>query len=287
MRYPRKRGSTSVIVRIFIPDNSSAKGAGLTGLTNASTNLAIAFSREMQNGGTEITGANLAAIATIGTWANPGSGKLGFGAVDGTKFPGLYEIQFPDDCAAFGTGDLSQSLYLNAYEKTTTVLNIGPNMVLIPLVPWDYQDGVRMGLTALPNAVPGANGGLPTTNGTKLNQTADLSADGDFNATQKESIETAAGASAADIGLAVAAAIDIPTTSEIATAVGSAQPAESYAARGALPTRDQFLFMIWQFLNERAIAGTVQTTKKVNGSTAAMTHTYDSATAPTSITRTA
>jgi hypothetical protein len=286
MRYPRKRGSTSVSVRILVPDSSSAKGAGLTGLTSASANLAIAFSREMQNGGTEITGANLTAIATIGTWANPGSGKLGFGPVDAAKFPGLYEIQFPDDCAAFGTGDVSQGLYINIYEKATTVLNIGPNTVLIPLVPWDYQDGVRMGLTALPAVVPGATGGLPTTNGTKLNQTVDFSSDGDFNDTQKESIEVAAGASAAAIAIAVAASIDIPTPSEISSAVGSAQPAESYAARGAAPTRDQFLYMIWQFLSDRAIDGAVQTTKKLNQSASAMTHTYDSATLPKSIART-
>ena len=44
------------------------------------------------------------------------------------------------------------------------------------IVPWDPFDAVKMGLTALPNAVPGANGGLPTTNGTKINQSVDLTA---------------------------------------------------------------------------------------------------------------
>lgn len=40
----------------------------------------------------------------------------------------------------------------------------------------DVTDGVRLGLTSLPNAIPGASGGLPTTNGTKINQTVDLTA---------------------------------------------------------------------------------------------------------------
>ncbi len=141
MRFPRKRGAQSVMVRVFIPDNSVTTGAGCTGLTYASTNLAIAYSRELQNGGTEITGANLVDITTIGTWASPGTGKLGFKAVDAAKFPGLYEIHFPNDAAAFGTGDASQHVLINVYEKTTTALKIGPNMVLIPLSAMTVLDG--------------------------------------------------------------------------------------------------------------------------------------------------
>jgi hypothetical protein len=125
------------MVRVFIPDNSSTKGGGITGLVYNSTNLAIAHSRELQNGGTEVTGANLVDITTIGTWVSPGTGKLGFKAVDAAKVPGLYEIHFPDDCSAFGSGDASQAVYLNIYEKTTTALKIGPNMALIPLDRWD------------------------------------------------------------------------------------------------------------------------------------------------------
>lgn len=174
MRFPRKRGSTSVMIRVFIPDNSVTNGAGVSGLTSASTNLAIAYSRELQNGATQITGANIVTITTIGTWANPGTGKLGFKAVDATNLPGVYEIHFPDDAAAFGTGDTSQAVLINVLELTTTALHIGPCALLIPLVPWDYQDGVRMGLTALPNAAAEAAGGLFTrgTGAGQINQDA-------------------------------------------------------------------------------------------------------------------
>lgn len=55
-------------------------------------------------------------------------------------------------------------------------------------------------LKGLPDAIPGQNGGLPTTNGTKINQTADLTAgqsigvSGDLSATMKTSVQTAADA---------------------------------------------------------------------------------------------
>jgi len=46
----------------------------------------------------------------------------------------------------------------------------------------DVDDAVHFGITALPNATPGSNGGLPTTNGSKLNQTADLTAGQEIDA---------------------------------------------------------------------------------------------------------
>jgi hypothetical protein len=61
---------------------------------------------------------------------------------------------------------------------------------------------------------------------------------------------------------------------------------ESYAADGAAPTLAQAIFGILQFLTEVSISGTTWTTKKLNGSTTAMTFTINDATSPTSITRT-
>jgi hypothetical protein len=140
MRFTRKRGATSVKVRVFIPDNSVATGAGCTGLSSASTNLAISYSRENDNGATEVTGANILDITTIGTWQDPTAGKVRFKAVDAAKMPGVYEIHFADS-AAFGTGDTSQNIICNIYEKTSTALKIGPNMVMIPLSSRNVLDG--------------------------------------------------------------------------------------------------------------------------------------------------
>lgn len=61
---------------------------------------------------------------------------------------------------------------------------------------------------------------------------------------------------------------------------------QSYAADGSVPTLSQTLFQIWAFLAERTISGTTVTVKQLDGTTTAMTFTIDSATTPTSITRT-
>lgn len=60
---------------------------------------------------------------------------------------------------------------------------------------------------------------------------------------------------------------------------------EGYAADGAAPTLEQFLFMVWTALSEFAISGTTITCKKLDGTTTSMTFTLDDATNPTSRTR--
>ena len=60
---------------------------------------------------------------------------------------------------------------------------------------------------------------------------------------------------------------------------------EAYAADGAAATPAQLLYMLWSALAEFAIIDTTVTAKKLDGVTAAMTFTLDSATAPTSRTR--
>jgi len=62
--------------------------------------------------------------------------------------------------------------------------------------------------------------------------------------------------------------------------------AESYNADGAVPTVEQALMGILQNLTEFAYASTTKTVKKLDGATTAMVCTLDSATAPTSSTRT-
>jgi DNA-binding transcriptional ArsR family regulator len=61
--------------------------------------------------------------------------------------------------------------------------------------------------------------------------------------------------------------------------------ADSVPAKGTIPTREQALYMIVQFLLERSTASTTVTVKKVDGSTTLMTLELDDATTPTSISR--
>lgn len=60
---------------------------------------------------------------------------------------------------------------------------------------------------------------------------------------------------------------------------------ESYAADGAAATPAQLLYMLLSAIAEFSISGTTITTKKLDGTTTAMTYTLDDATNPTSRTR--
>lgn len=77
-----------------------------------------------------------------------------------------------------------------------------------------------------------------------------------------------------------------PTNADNLATLATDALADSVPADGSLPTVRQSLYMITQFLMERAKSGTTLTVKKVNGSTTLMTFTLDDADAPTSITRT-
>lgn len=63
------------------------------------------------------------------------------------------------------------------------------------------------------------------------------------------------------------------------------QMADAVSSDGAIATREQALYMILQFLTERAVSGTAVTVTKVDGSTSLFTLALDDGTDPTSITR--
>lgn len=77
-----------------------------------------------------------------------------------------------------------------------------------------------------------------------------------------------------------------PTAASVATAVFTTQLTESYAAVHVVPTLAQAIFEIRSRVTEESVSGTTLTTLKVDGSTPAATFTLNSATTPTSITRT-
>jgi hypothetical protein len=80
----------------------------------------------------------------------------------------------------------------------------------------------------------------------------------------------------------------LPDSAAVNTAVDEAFTtimADSIPADGVIPTREQALYMINQFLLERETSGVTVTVNKVDGSTALFTLTLDDGTSPTSITR--
>lgn len=76
------------------------------------------------------------------------------------------------------------------------------------------------------------------------------------------------------------------TTAAIAAAVHNTTMTESYAVDGAQATLAQAIYLIQQFLSERSLSSTTLTIKKLDGATTAATYTTNSATNPTSLTRT-
>lgn len=141
-----KRATTSKIVRIVIQDSTSSSGAVLTGLVFNSAGLTAYYIREGDATPTAIT----LVTATVGTWTSGG-----FKEVDAANMPGVYELHLPN--AALSTGNSTLVLLKGATNMLAVLLEI-------ELDAFDYQDAVRLGLTALPNVAAGASGGLPTGN---------------------------------------------------------------------------------------------------------------------------
>jgi hypothetical protein len=157
MKVQLKKGSTSNILQIFIADSSSTTGAGLTGLTQASSGLTAYYHRDTDTTATAITLVTM----TVGTFTSSG-----FKEIDATNMPGWYQFCPPN--AALASGASSCALHLKG------ATNMAPLPLEVELIAYDPQDTVRLGLTALPNAAAEAAGGLYTrgTGAGQINQPA-------------------------------------------------------------------------------------------------------------------
>lgn len=165
MLFSIKNGQTSNAFRVKLRDSSQTDGRGLTGLTNASSGLVISTIADNEATATAYTvaGSNVETIATLGTFAAPTAGKCRFKEVDATNHPGLYELQIADSRFAVSG---AKRLVISISGAT----NLAQCDVLVLLTTVDPYDGTRGGMTALPNANAGANGGLPVLS----NSAADL-----------------------------------------------------------------------------------------------------------------
>lgn len=86
-------GITGVILRMKLLDSSSTTGAGLTGLTTASSGIRISTIADNESASTFYTASGLQTIATLGTFVAPSANSARFQQVDATNHPGVYEIQ--------------------------------------------------------------------------------------------------------------------------------------------------------------------------------------------------
>ncbi len=93
-------GKQSNIDYVFIQDSSSTTGAGLTGVTSASSGLA---GRYIYPGGTSVA-LTFETISTLGTYQAPTSNAhLRIKELDSTNHPGVYELHYHNDW--FSTGN--------------------------------------------------------------------------------------------------------------------------------------------------------------------------------------
>ena len=130
------------------------------------------------------------------------------------------------------------------------------------------------------------SGGLPLASGLR----AFLGTDTETATQAPEPAELdSASVTAVQSGLATAAALTAMnnlSAAQVTTAVLVSQLTEAYAADGVPPTLTQAVMLILQHLSESSIVSTTKTVKKLDRTTSAATFTLDSATDPTSITRT-
>lgn len=143
-----KAGSTSQSVNVFIQDSSSTVGAGLTALAYNTASLVAYYTHAGANA--TATSISLATLAAVNSAYSSG----GFKEISSTNMPGVYRLDLPDAVLATSKGPVVTVMLKGA-------TNMAPCVFEIELTGWDNQDGVRGGMTALPNAVAGANGGLP------------------------------------------------------------------------------------------------------------------------------
>lgn len=115
-------GTTSKLIRVFVQNNSVTTGAGLTGLTSATSGLTAYYIREGANATTQI----VLTSATLGTFTSSG-----FIVVDGTNMPGVYELGLPN--AAIASGAKSVLVFLQG------AANMAPLPLEIELTAVDNQ----------------------------------------------------------------------------------------------------------------------------------------------------
>jgi len=149
MKYAFPKGSTSVIVPVFIEDSSSTTGAGLGSLDQTSS-IAGGYLRP---GGLGVALAVDENVTTEGTYEAPTTAaKIRIGTPANMR-TGDYELHLHNDLLATGADVV--------YVSLGGASNMAEMRIEIQLTSVNLNDATRGGMTALPNADADAGGGLP------------------------------------------------------------------------------------------------------------------------------
>lgn len=173
----------------------------------------------------------------------------------------------------------------------------GPTAAAIATAVWqdltassDFTTAGSIGkllVTAVPNAVAGAAGGLfiaGTNAATTITTGLTANITGNVTGNLSGSVgSVTAGVTVSTNGDKTGYTLGSTGNNNVATAVLTNTMIESYSTQGASFTLAQGVYGITQQLGQMSISGTTMTVKKRDASTTAKTYTLDSATTPTSI----
>lgn len=120
------RSATSNIFHVFIGNSSVTTGAGLTGLTNASSGLIISAMKPGDASATvySVASSNVETITTIGTYAAPSSGKIRFKEIDSTNRPGWYEFHPANALFALSSDTTVTFTFIGATNMRATAFTV-------------------------------------------------------------------------------------------------------------------------------------------------------------------
>lgn len=128
MKRKIRAGTTSLSLPVVVYDNTSTTGAGLSGITHASSGLVFEYRRQGQSTWTSVTPVS----KTLGTYTSGGIVASGSRA-------GRYEIDIPDAAVAAGARFVEVCL--------RGVANMHPVDIEIELDAVDYQSATNFGLS--------------------------------------------------------------------------------------------------------------------------------------------
>lgn len=300
-----KAGSTDVTIPVLL--RSTTDNTEVTG--EAYGDVTASYQRE---------GAARTAISAVTQTVTGAHTDGGFVEIDATNMPGSYRFDIPD--AAFATGVefvivsikvAGAYVFYQMFELTTNVVQGGDSFARLG-APAGASVSVDIAtLDTVVDIIVADTDELQTNQGNWLTATgfATSSAlathDGKLDTVDSivdailvdtNELQTNQGNWLTAVGFSTHSAGDVwtaPATRELSSSGNAAvagsvlttQMTESYAADGVAPTLSQGIFMTWAFLTQMAVVTTTGTAKKLDGSTSAMTFTFDDASNPTLITR--
>lgn len=144
-------GVTDRSIAVFVPDPTSTTGAGKTGLAHSA--ITVSYTRVETDNDVIVTDvtSSLNALSSLTDNHN----DWGWKEVSATLSPGVYRLDLADEVFASGAWYTIVSIAI-----TSGLAAVTPKA--FRLIARNDLDGVRLGLTALPNAAAEASGGLPT-----------------------------------------------------------------------------------------------------------------------------